>query len=324
MNIARTLIVSTADSSASLLEMILKQVGHDVLIATDAAQATQSASQTRIDLLLVEPRRSGLSAVEMVNRFQTAPGLEETPVIVVTQSDRDDELEKALAAGADDYLCAPFSPSVVMARVNAVLRTSRARQEMLIARQRYHVAARAAECGLWEWDIVHDRLYLTKPLQEMLMLGGPLPGTFEALLEMIHPQDRQLLRNAAREHLGGYTDLLDSELRIPSSAEPERWFLCRGQAFRSATGWAERVVGAFVDISARKSMENALRDSLRELATAKASIEQQARQLTQQNDLLHEVRVELERKSIQLELHNRELQQAALAQGTSNEAGRDA
>jgi CheY-like chemotaxis protein len=281
-----------------------------VRIATDSDQAARLATEGHIELLLVGGSSSGLGVVETVKRLKTTPRLVETPVIVVTQSDRDDGLEKALAAGAEDYICHPFSPSVVKARASAVLRTARAQQEMRIARQRYCVAARAAECGLWEWDIVHDRFYLTQPLQQLLMLQGPLPATFDDLVERAHAEDRRRLRDAVEKHLGGYTDQLEQELRIPSVGNPDRWFLCRGLAFRSATGWAERVVGAFVDVSQRKAMETALRDSLKELARAKASIEDQARQLTWQNELLHDVRVELEQKSIQLEFQNRELRQA--------------
>lgn len=310
MKVAATLIVSADESASRLLDMILTQAGHDVRITTNVDQAARLATEDHIDLLLVGGSSTGLGVVETVKRLKTTPRLVETPVLVVTPSDRDDGLEKALAAGADDYICHPFSPSVVKARASAVLRTARAQQEMRIARQRYRVAARAAECGLWEWDIVHDQFYLTQPLQQLLMLQGPLPATFDDLVERVHAEDRQRLADAVQKHLGGYTDQLEQELRIPSVSNPDRWFLCRGLAFRSSTGWAERVVGAFVDVSQRKAMETALRDSLKELARAKASIEDQAQRLTRQNELLHDARVELEEKSIRLEFYNRELQQA--------------
>lgn len=310
MNDTTILIVSDQETTARLLETILQQAEHDVLIAGDAAGAQRLAGQRRIDLVLVEGDEVGPGVVHKLKRLQDMTEFAAKPMIVVTPRDRDDELQQALAVGADDYISLPFSPSVVKARVCAALRTARACEEMRVARQRYHVTARAAECGLWEWDVVQNRLYLTRPMQQLLMLEGPLPGTFDAFLRIIHAEDRVRFQNAVQQHLGGYTDLLEDELRIPTPAGPARWFLCRGQAFRSDKGWAERVVGAFVDVSARKSMETALRDSLRELAEAKASIEEQARQLAEQNDALHEMRVELERKSIQLEFHNCELQQA--------------
>jgi len=116
---SRILLVEKGRDMAAMLLEGLQRAGHQVEHIGDAAQAvdrilTSPPALTLLDTAL--PRYDGLRVLEKVRPHS------DHPIIVLTARTREADRLRGLDLGADDYVCKPFSPREVVARVNMVLR----------------------------------------------------------------------------------------------------------------------------------------------------------------------------------------------------------
>jgi diguanylate cyclase (GGDEF)-like protein/PAS domain S-box-containing protein len=138
--------------------------------------------------------------------------------------------------------------------------------------ERYALAERGANDGLWDWDLAANRVYLSPRWKQMLGLReDELGGDPEAWFERVHPDDRARLSADVARHLSGDTPNLEVEHRIRHADGTWRWVLLRGTAVRDAQGKATRMAGSQTDVTERKEAEekllhDALHDALTGLA----------------------------------------------------------
>ena len=119
MAISKILIVEDEVKLAELLSDYLKQSGFETVIVSDGLDAIATIKDITPDLVLLDlmlPGKDGISICKEIRTFSSIP------VIMVTA--RIEEIDRLLGLelGADDYICKPFSPREVVARVKAVLR----------------------------------------------------------------------------------------------------------------------------------------------------------------------------------------------------------
>lgn len=113
------LIIEDEPKLASLLQDYLNQASFSTDIVGDGLAAIPAIQQRMPDLILLDvmlPHRDGMEILKELRGFSSVP------VIMVTA--RVEEIDRLLGLefGADDYICKPFSPREVVARVKAVLR----------------------------------------------------------------------------------------------------------------------------------------------------------------------------------------------------------
>ena len=160
-----------------------------------------------------------------------------------------------------------------LAHVNELLLRDIARrrevEEALVeSRERYALAAKAANDALWDWDLIANRMYLSERWYLMLGLDpSQALADPETWFDRAHPQDRQPLRMALQEHLEGGEDHFELEHRLRTADGAYRWILCRGLLVRQDSRIPMRMVGSMSDITARKEAEarlvhDALHDAL--------------------------------------------------------------
>lgn len=118
----RILVVEDEPDLAELIAYNLRIEGHEVEIAQDGADALQKIEDERPDLILLDLMMPRLTGQQVAERLKQAPSTSSIPIIMLTaMSEETDELQ-GLKLGADDYITKPFSMSVLLARVGAVLR----------------------------------------------------------------------------------------------------------------------------------------------------------------------------------------------------------
>jgi len=115
----RILIVEDEEKLAALLSDYLRQGGFEPQTLGDGAAAVELIRVERPDLVLLDlmlPGKDGMEICREVRAFSAVP------IIMITA--RIEEIDRLLGLeiGADDYICKPFSPREVVARVRAVLR----------------------------------------------------------------------------------------------------------------------------------------------------------------------------------------------------------
>ncbi|MGA0806904.1 MAG: response regulator, partial [Pseudohongiellaceae bacterium] len=115
------LIVEDEVKLATLLQEYLVQSGFEATVIHDGAAVESWLASHQPSLVLLDLMLPGKSGMEICKEIRKTSAL---PVIMITA--KVDEIDRLLGLelGADDYICKPFSPREVVARVRAVLRRS--------------------------------------------------------------------------------------------------------------------------------------------------------------------------------------------------------
>lgn len=125
--------------------------------------------------------------------------------------------------------------------------------------ERYMLAAKGANDGLWDWDMRTGKIFFSSRWKTMLGLQEDEIGdSIEEWMSLVHPDDRQQLETKLTAHINGQTDHFESEYRIMHKDSTYRWVLNRGLAVRNEYGMAYRIAGSQTDITERKIAEKQL------------------------------------------------------------------
>jgi two-component system response regulator BaeR len=120
MNAApRVLIVEDEPKLAKLLEDYLRASGYETDCVDDGRDVVPAVQRHRPDLILLDLMLPGLGGLEV---FKAVRAVAEIPIVMVTALVEEVDRLVGLELGADDYICKPYSPREVVARVKAVLR----------------------------------------------------------------------------------------------------------------------------------------------------------------------------------------------------------
>jgi len=125
--------------------------------------------------------------------------------------------------------------------------------------ERYALVARATDDGLWDWDVTTGVVWYSPRWKAMLGYAateiGDAPGEW---LDRVHPEDREELAAAIAAQLGGSRAPLETEHRIRTADGGHRWVRCRALTVHDDAGYPVRMVGALVDLAARKALDEQL------------------------------------------------------------------
>ena len=121
----RILIVEDEPAIAELIALHLRHEGHEVRLATDAAEAAERVREALPDLVILDWMLPGESGVTLARRWRSDGRTKELPIIMLTARSEERDLVAGLDAGADDYLTKPFGTGELLARVRANLRRPR-------------------------------------------------------------------------------------------------------------------------------------------------------------------------------------------------------
>jgi two-component system OmpR family response regulator len=116
----RVLVTEDETVMANLVSQALSEEGHDVRIVSSGERAIDAVRESSYDLVLLDVMLPGLDGFITCRRMrERGAGM---PVLMLTARDDVDDRVRGLDAGADDYLCKPFSLDELLARVRALLR----------------------------------------------------------------------------------------------------------------------------------------------------------------------------------------------------------
>lgn len=114
-------VIEDVPEMAELVSMYLKKNQMDVTVCTTAEEALEKLSSAVPDLVLLDLNLPGMSGFEFLKKFRKAENAT-IPVIIVSARDADEDIIKGLVIGADEFVTKPFSPRVLVARIEANLR----------------------------------------------------------------------------------------------------------------------------------------------------------------------------------------------------------
>lgn len=160
-----------------------------------------------------------------------------------------------VVGGAPDY-------SRVQLVFTDITELRRVKDQLRESEDRWQLAVRGMNAGLWERDFTTGRSFYSQRSSEIIgYFADELDDRPETWEQLIHPEDREGYRQALRDYLERRSPEFRVEQRMCCKDGRYRWVLSRGQALFDDRGQPLRIVGTYSDIDARKSAENALRES---------------------------------------------------------------
>lgn len=216
MDCFHILLADDEKGITNYLAPILERAGYSVAVARDGKDTLRKVAELHPDLIVLDVLMPGLDGREVCRQLRAAGDW--TPVVMLTCIDETVEKVLSLEEGADDYLCKPFEPQELIARIKAVLRRKQ---------------ASPAETPLAEASCLKaGSVLLDRRLRRVEIRGKPIEITPKALalLEhmMLHPErvfTREQLMNAvwgwSHAVASRAVDVRIAELRHALGDDPE-------------------------------------------------------------------------------------------------------
>jgi two-component system, OmpR family, response regulator BaeR len=192
---ARILIVEDEPKLAALLAEYLRLESYLVEVIVDGLLVIDAVKRSVPDLILLDlmlPGRDGLSLCRELRGFSDVP--------IVMMTARVEEVDRLLGldCGADDYICKPYSPREVVARVKAILRRQR-RDELSSPRQDLFINEASLRATLYGKD-----LDLTQVEFRLLRTLSTTPGRVysrDRLLDTLYDDGRIVTDRTVDSHV---------------------------------------------------------------------------------------------------------------------------
>ncbi len=183
----RILVIDDEESFCEILKYNLQKEGYEVDTA-DSAETALGYDLSIYHLMIVDIMMEHLSGFDFAKRVRNNPATEDTPIIFCSALNGEDDMVMGLNIGADDYITKPYSIDEVKARVRAVLRRTKAAQQVSYNTSKTN----------YEPDITYKTLRIDRNGKALYIDGEKVeltPREFELLLffltyrERIHSRD---------------------------------------------------------------------------------------------------------------------------------------
>src|SRR5438874_3725231 len=210
----RLIIVDDNDMNRDMLARRLQRLGYEVTLADSARELHQRVQDEHIDLVLLDIEMPEISGLDALKTLREAYSAIELPIIMVTAKNQSEDIVRALDLGANDYLTKPIDFPVALARIGAQLSHKRAEEALRESEERYALAARGTNDGLWDWNLMANVVYFSPRWK--IMLGyqdNEIGDRPEEWFDRVHDADRERVKQEIVAHQQGLTPHFESEHR---------------------------------------------------------------------------------------------------------------
>ena len=236
--------------------------------ASTYEDACRTIGERRHDVYLIDYRlgaHTGLDLVRECFSDDVRP-----PILLLTgQGDYEVDL-RATQLGVTDFLLKDGLDGATLERsIRYAVSHHTVMNELRKNKERYALAVRGANDGIWDWDLTKGRLYYAPRWKAITgYTNGEIGDKPDDWLGRIHPDDVERVQAEIDAHLEGRSPHFESEHRIRHADGGYRWVLSRGVAIRDENGKATRMAGSMSNITERKAAEEQLvHDALHDALT---------------------------------------------------------
>jgi diguanylate cyclase (GGDEF)-like protein len=142
----RILAVDDDPTSLVILRRVLKEEGHEVLCASDGAEALQIALENDLQAVVADWMMPRMDGIELCKALRCIQSGRELFFLLLTGRDTEDQIVEAYDAGVDEYVTKPFNSRILLARLRAGQRIIELKRE--VDEERLVVAQQVRELGL--------------------------------------------------------------------------------------------------------------------------------------------------------------------------------
>lgn len=133
--------ILVVDDEEDILELVrynLEKAGYRVTCVASGGEAVKAARSGLPDLVVLDLMLPGLDGLEVCTLLKNDPKTKDMAIVMLTARGEEPDIVRGLELGADDYVTKPFSPRILLARVQAVLRRREAEAKEKDAVLRVH------------------------------------------------------------------------------------------------------------------------------------------------------------------------------------------
>lgn len=260
------LVVDDDKDFAESLKEILESSDYRIFLAFSRDMALDICARELIHIALLDIRLGTANGLDLIRDISLIR--RDTSIIMMTAFAEIDSVIKALQGGAFDFIRKPIYPVQLLhtvSRAAEMIRLQQAKQEAEVAlrrsEERYLLAIEGVNDGVWDWNILEDRVYFSPRFLEIASRSDSQKKPYISRAEYmswINKDDRGLVESNLGAYLSNTKPNYACEYRLLSHDGHDIWVLDRGMAVRNEQGKPERMVGSLSDISQRKKLESQL------------------------------------------------------------------
>jgi len=113
----KILIIDDDVTITELLKMLVKMEGHTPTTVNDSTKAMEIASSVDPDLITLDLMMPGLTGFQLCELLHQDPKFANIPILIVSARDDPESRERAMQAGAKDYVTKPFGTDELMQKI---------------------------------------------------------------------------------------------------------------------------------------------------------------------------------------------------------------
>ncbi|MEW5806887.1 MAG: response regulator [Acidobacteriota bacterium] len=121
----RILIADDDPIILSFLSALLKDKGYQVITAEDGERTLQAALIYHPEVIVTDLVMPYMDGFEIIRTIRRENKLKDTPIIILSMKDKEDDIVKGLEEGADDYIVKPFNALELVTRIKKLLERSK-------------------------------------------------------------------------------------------------------------------------------------------------------------------------------------------------------
>ncbi|MCK6582320.1 MAG: EAL domain-containing protein [Anaerolineales bacterium] len=251
----RIVIAEGDTQAASDLSKILVDLEYVVVgIASLGETTVQMVEELKPDLVLIEIRLKGkMGSIEAAKQIHDNMDI---PVVFISTQADTMTLQTAMLAQAYGFVLKPFDTRELKSNITMALFKHSMNRKLRESEERYALAVRAANDGIWDWNLQTNEIYYSIRWKEILgFKDDQISNGTDEWFNRIHPDDQRIVQANLVSHLKGTSSHFECEYRIKHATGKYLWVLSRGMAVRDARNTPYRMAGSQSDITARKIAE---------------------------------------------------------------------
>ncbi len=124
------LVVDDNEHNLELIQAYLDELGGAVRVARDGTEALESIAASPPDIVLLDIMMPRMSGYQVCERIKQNPSTRDIPVVMVTALNEVGDVERAVDAGADDFLTKPVNKLELLTRVRSLLKVRAMKREL--------------------------------------------------------------------------------------------------------------------------------------------------------------------------------------------------
>lgn len=204
MNNSRYKILAV-DDEPDILEIIsynLNKEGYEVLTASNGADAIRIAREQKPDLIILDIMMPKMDGIETCRQIREIDKLKGTFVVFLTARDEEFVEIMGFSAGADDYISKPIKPRALLSRINAILRRSGGKEE--VVQPKIQINDLVIDRETYTVTKGSEQIILAKKEFELLYLLASKPGKVfsrDMILEQIWGNDVVVINRTIDVHI---------------------------------------------------------------------------------------------------------------------------